>query len=83
MLAVLHCTMEIQAGAINKFLIVLCWLWTGRIRARTPYFGLFSSRFSSFYGDCKRNFLFKSSLSIFKYFSLFMCRKEIKHQDAF
>lgn len=89
MLAVLHCTMEIQAGARNKFLIVLCWLLTGRIKARTPsisclsYFGLLSSRFSSFYGDWKRNLLFKSSLTIVKYLSLFMYRKEIKYQDAF
>lgn len=63
MLAVLYCTVEIQAETKNKFLIVLCWLLTGRRKARTlsiPYlfnFGLLSSRFNSFYGDQKRNFL--------------------------
>lgn len=75
MLAALHCTVETQAETRNKFLIVLCWLLTGRRRARTPsiprlsYFGLLSSRSSSFYGDQKRNLLLKSKF--FEYSKVF------------
>lgn len=66
LLAVLHCTVEIQAETrINSLLYCVVFWLGGEKPGLLPFlvsliFGLLSSRVRSFYGDQKKNFLLKS-----------------------